>query len=293
MIIMGNELVAPENLEVTLINDVTGEVGLTWEWSGDSFQFFLIKRDGVIVGTTTNTNYIDVLPDYGEFCYTVQAVYDEGATSPAGPECVEWPNPVLYVNPANLEGWVWAGFTVDVYTTISNLGEGTLAYSFPEFAALDLINNPNIQHNTPGTPMDTRSMGEMDKGDESLNGEGYPIVLGAGGPDSFGYVWIDSDEDGGPTYSWIDIAATGTAVSTTTLGDDGKVGPFNIGFPFTCSGLPVTVLFALLPLIIAIPIQVSRPITLLMLISLPVSGMTFIQAMQDALFTTRPSPITL
>ncbi len=131
MIIMGPELVAPENLEVTLINDVTGEVGLTWEWNGDAFQFFMIKRDGVIVGTTTNLNFTDILPDYGEFCYTVQAVYDEGQTSPAGPECVEWPNPLLYVNPSSLEGWVWAGFTVDVYTTISNLGEGTPGLYLP------------------------------------------------------------------------------------------------------------------------------------------------------------------
>ena len=85
MIIMGNELIAPENLEVTLINDITGEVGLTWEWNGDSFQFFMIKRNGVIVGTTTNLNYTDLLPDYGEYCYTVQAVYDEGSHLPGGP----------------------------------------------------------------------------------------------------------------------------------------------------------------------------------------------------------------
>ena len=77
MIIMGDELVAPENLEVTLANDVTGETHLTWEWNGDAFQFFLIKRDGTIVGTTTNLWYNDLLPDYGDYCYTVQAVYFE------------------------------------------------------------------------------------------------------------------------------------------------------------------------------------------------------------------------
>ena len=58
MIIMGNELVAPDNLEVELVNDVTGQVNLTWTWDGDAFQFFMIKRDGVIVGTTTNTSII-------------------------------------------------------------------------------------------------------------------------------------------------------------------------------------------------------------------------------------------
>ena len=235
MIIMGNPLMAPENLEAELINDVTGQVGLTWDWNGDAFQFFLIKRDGVIVGTTTNTSYVDILPDYGDYCYTVQAVYDEGATSPAGPACIEWPNPVLYVNPDDLHGWVWQGFTVDVYTTISNLGEGTLAFTFPEFAALNLLNDPTVEKNTPGSPIETRGL-DLEKGDVSQDGTGYPIVLGAGGPDAFGYVWIDSDEAGGPAFNWMDIAATGSAVPTATLGDDGKAGPYNLAHEFEYYG---------------------------------------------------------
>jgi len=62
------------------------------------------------------------------------------------------------------------------------------------------------------------------------NGKVWPSVRGTGGPDSYGYVWIDSDEAGGPTFSWIDITGTGTAVSG--LGDDNNVGPIPIGFDF-------------------------------------------------------------
>ncbi|OPX18066.1 hypothetical protein BXT86_03220, partial [candidate division WOR-3 bacterium 4484_100] len=55
-------------------------------------------------------------------------------------------------------------------------------------------------------------------------------VLGTGGPDAYGYRWIDSDTAGGPTYNWIDISGIGTQI--TGLADDNVVGPFPIGFDF-------------------------------------------------------------
>jgi hypothetical protein len=57
-------------------------------------------------------------------------------------------------------------------------------------------------------------------------------IRGAGGPDAYGYRWIDSDTTapGAPTYSWIDISSIGTQV--TGLGDDNVIGPFPIGFDF-------------------------------------------------------------
>jgi hypothetical protein len=63
--------------------------------------------------------------------------------------------------------------------------------------------------------------------------EGYAVNKDAGGPDGYGYVWIDSDEPGGPTYSWVDISSTGTAI---TVGDDGSVGPLSLGFDFPFYG---------------------------------------------------------
>jgi len=57
-----------------------------------------------------------------------------------------------------------------------------------------------------------------------------PIILDQGGPDAFGYHWIDNDSAGGPAYNWIDISSIG--VQVTGLADDNNVGPFQMGFDF-------------------------------------------------------------
>jgi len=57
-----------------------------------------------------------------------------------------------------------------------------------------------------------------------------------GGPDNFGYSWIDSDEEGGPNWEWNDIAETGYLIEG--LGDDNVVGPFEMAFDFPFYGQP-------------------------------------------------------
>jgi hypothetical protein len=59
-----------------------------------------------------------------------------------------------------------------------------------------------------------------------------PVPLGGGGPDAYGYQYLDSDTTapGAPTYNWVDIKGVGTRV--TGLDDDNLVGPFSIGFDF-------------------------------------------------------------
>ncbi|MFN3821027.1 MAG: carboxypeptidase regulatory-like domain-containing protein [bacterium] len=57
-----------------------------------------------------------------------------------------------------------------------------------------------------------------------------------GGPDRFGYRWVDSDEQGGGVrYEWIDIRNL-QGVQQLQGGDDINVGPYELGFQFPWYG---------------------------------------------------------
>lgn len=54
--------------------------------------------------------------------------------------------------------------------------------------------------------------------------------MATGGPDAYGYTWSDSNEVGGPVFSWIDITVDGTLV--TGLSDDNSVPMIDMGMNF-------------------------------------------------------------
>ena len=79
--------------------------------------------------------------------------------------------------------------------------------------------------------------------DELLKGPN-PYATGsnaraAGGPDDFGYQFLDSNEPDGPTYGYEDISGTG-AVAIIGYNDDSVEGPFPIGFTFNFYGVDYT-----------------------------------------------------
>ncbi|HLN54019.1 MAG TPA: choice-of-anchor J domain-containing protein [Lentimicrobium sp.] len=227
MTIAGDPLAAPDDLIAVLSNPITGQVSLSWTAPPAGYTNFVIKRDGATVGTTTGTTFTNILPAYGIYNFTVQAVYPQGNSLPAGPEEVEWPNPTLVLNPTALYNEQYPASSENVTLRVSNTGEGTLAFSFPAFAARQLVNSPDFTPNVPSTVQAV----EVAKGEtDPTDGAGNRNLRGAGGPDAYGYVWIDSDETGGPAYTWTDISSTGTLITGFT--DDNVLGPYNLGFNF-------------------------------------------------------------
>ena len=57
----------------------------------------------------------------------------------------------------------------------------------------------------------------------------FPLLIfsqTSGGPDGYGYTWIDSNDPSGPIYNWVDIELPNNLVAG--LGDDNFIGSFPI-----------------------------------------------------------------
>jgi hypothetical protein len=103
---------------------------------------------------------------------------------------------------------------------ISNVGNSDLNYS------LELVDSDigKTTQNIPVSVYKTLPKGVKDEKQVSK------VIRDLGGPDDFGYQWIDSDAPAGPTYEWFDIADIG--YDTGLTGDESTT---NIELPFDFS----------------------------------------------------------
>ncbi|MCH8838611.1 MAG: choice-of-anchor D domain-containing protein, partial [Candidatus Marinimicrobia bacterium] len=140
--------------------------------------------------------------------------------------------PVIVVTPDSLWADLSSGVSTDQTLTISNTGTGDLVWSV---ATQDKAAAPALSAPAP-YPDDYYY--DIPKGAPDYR-VGHAVQQGQGGPDIFGYTWIDSDEPGGPVFDWIDISSTGTLANG--LSDDNYIGPFTISnFAFNFYGTDYT-----------------------------------------------------
>ncbi len=128
MRVAGEPLGMIEEIWAEITSMVQGTVLIEWTpaVSDDiTFLHYVLKRDNQPVGTTTATSYTDQLPDFGTYCYEVQAVYQEGNSAPAGPACVDWFIPTIFVDPTVVAATVWEDemITIPDAIAITNIGQ--------------------------------------------------------------------------------------------------------------------------------------------------------------------------
>ncbi len=126
--------------------------------------------------------------------------------------------PDVAAAPTSFMADLLTGATDTQILTLSNTSEGTLDFSIP---------TPELAFATPVIyPYQPLAKDEPDLR------VGQPVTNGSGGPDAFGYRWMDSNEPGGPGFAWVDI--TGLTSPVPLTGDDATSAPIAMGmdFPF-------------------------------------------------------------
>lgn len=125
---------------------------------------------------------------------------------------------------------------------IKSTGTDTLRYSINE-SLLRMVD-------VPAPPREIFTPLTLQKGERDPR-PGWSSPLGQGGPDAFGYRWIDSDEPGGPAFSWVDISSTGAVLDSASAwvptgtfrgGDEGYF-PVTLPFTFSFYGVPKDTIF--------------------------------------------------
>ncbi|MCH7496375.1 MAG: M6 family metalloprotease domain-containing protein [Candidatus Marinimicrobia bacterium] len=129
----------------------------------------------------------------------------------------------IVLSPDSLSADLFPDDTTTQVLTVHNLGAGELVWSV---AANDGQRPPAA----PAFPAEYYQYIPKGSVDSRV---GPPVERGQGGPDVFGYTWIDSDGPGGPVFNWLDISGTGLN-SGITLDDD--TAWVNLGFSFSFYG---------------------------------------------------------
>ncbi len=164
-------------------------------------------------------------PDTTYF-FAVRALDEWGNTGPFGNVASErtQPPPAFASSPGSFSLSLRTGDVATRTLQIQNAGQGTLDWSIP----LPAISGPG------GTAQSLDAAAA-----EAWPGTAprivAPLVASSGGPDAFGYRYIDSDEPGGPEFVWEDLTQSGRGIPIDSLTTDDQISeaiPLGFTFPF-------------------------------------------------------------
>jgi len=147
------------------------------------------------------------------------------------------PPPDLSYDPSSFTVSTTAGEVETRTLTLDNTGDGPLYYQLAAQTDEQLVLNSGKTLPVKIASVKQEPIGYTQPSDKpGAQPEPYypPVITSLGGPDEFGYSWIDSNEPGGPSYNWVNITSVGTQI--TGLGDDTNTEPFPIGFNFEFYG---------------------------------------------------------
>jgi subtilisin family serine protease len=158
---------------------------------------------------------------------------------------VTWIAPQIVADPLSISHVILPQSTRNDSITISNITSLPSTLDF----TVSLENN-TFPSGLIGVKLVPKSE-YLEAEDEASNKEIQPgnngvSIDGQGGPDLFGYKWIDSNDPNGPDYVWQDITSSGILVTnwiatgSFDAKDEGYAGPFTLGFNFDFYGNPKT-----------------------------------------------------
>ncbi len=226
---------------------ITGSV--TSDRPGGALEGALVEitsgPTGVISGTTDSAGVYgpwwlmagtyNVVVSAGDYLTNTQSVsISAGETAPHD-LMLNLNAPQAEVTPPSFEIALGQGGVSRQAMTISNLGVGALTFEITETARALEGNSLIVQAQQQGHI----TVADEVKQEFQEATTQRAVGTGSGGPDPFGYIYRDSNEPGGPSYEWVEIAppAGGSGTEMPLSGvDDGHYWPLSLPFNFNFYG---------------------------------------------------------